>query len=117
MADDVSSEEKKARLQKVEALQEQIASEVSIALHGQTVEVLVEGQNKGKWQGRTRTNRLVFFKDDRSWLGKLALIRIEKTSPWSLQGSLFSKHSPFQHSQVSGTTSPLPEAKTRAGHD
>lgn len=88
LPDDVPPEEKKDRLRTVEALQERIAAENSATLLGATVEVLVEGRNKGKWQGRTRTNRLVFFESDQDWLGKLARVRIEKTSPWSLQGEL-----------------------------
>jgi tRNA-2-methylthio-N6-dimethylallyladenosine synthase len=52
------------------------------------VEVLVEGRKKGKWFGRTRSNKLVFFEDAGDWLGQLAIIRIEKTSPWSLRGEV-----------------------------
>jgi tRNA A37 methylthiotransferase MiaB len=50
--------------------------------------VLVEGWKKGKWFGRSRTNKLVFFKDAGKWLGQLAAIQIDKTSPWSLQGQV-----------------------------
>ncbi|MEE9520935.1 MAG: TRAM domain-containing protein, partial [Dehalococcoidales bacterium] len=57
-------------------------------LLGKTVEVLVEGKKKGKWQGRTRTGKLVFFSDSNDCLGQLVNIRIDKTSPWSLQGEL-----------------------------
>ena len=52
------------------------------------VEVLVEAQRKGRWEGRTRTNKLVFFDHDENWLGRLARVRIDRTSPWSLQGTL-----------------------------
>ncbi|MFO7958827.1 MAG: TRAM domain-containing protein, partial [Candidatus Brocadiia bacterium] len=38
--------------------------------------------------GRTRNDKLVFFEDAGDWLGRLATIRIEKTSPWSLVGRL-----------------------------
>jgi ATP/maltotriose-dependent transcriptional regulator MalT len=55
---------------------------------GQTVEVLVEGQHKSKWQGRTRSNKLVFFTAEADWRGRLALVRVERTSPWSLQGTV-----------------------------
>jgi tRNA-2-methylthio-N6-dimethylallyladenosine synthase len=86
--DDVPPAVKKERLHRVEELQERIAREINSQLLGQEVEVLVEGQRKGKWEGRTRTNKLVFFEDERPWLGKLALVRIEKASPWSLQGTV-----------------------------
>ena len=41
-----------------------------------------------KWFGRTRSNKLVFFEDAGDWLGQLAIIQIEKTSPWSLRGEV-----------------------------
>ncbi|MFC1985747.1 TRAM domain-containing protein, partial [Chloroflexota bacterium] len=80
--------EKKRRLNMIEQLQESIVTEINARLLGNTVEVLVEGQQKGKWQGRTRTDKLVFFTDNGDHTGRLVNIRIEKTSPWSLQGRL-----------------------------
>jgi tRNA-2-methylthio-N6-dimethylallyladenosine synthase len=88
--DDVPIAEKKARLNTIEQLQEKIAAEINAHLLDQTVEVLVEERVKDKWQGRTRTGKLVFFIDDNDYLGKLVNIRIEKTSPWSLQGKITS---------------------------
>ncbi len=84
--DNVPVDEKKLRLTMVEELQEKIATEINGALQGKTVEILVEGRKKGKWQGRTRSDKLVFFRDNENLLGKLVNIKIEKTSPWSLQG-------------------------------
>ncbi len=84
--DNVPLAEKKERLNKIEQLQEGIAAEINAQLLGRTVEVLVEGRKKGKWQGRTRTGKLVFFSNIGNYLGQLVKIRIEKTSPWSLQG-------------------------------
>ncbi len=88
LKDDVPLEEKKARLAKVESLQKQIQTEANARLLGRTVEILVEGKNKGKWYGRTRTDIPVFFSSGRDCLGRLVNIKIEKTSPWSLQGKL-----------------------------
>ncbi|MGA8849239.1 MAG: tRNA (N6-isopentenyl adenosine(37)-C2)-methylthiotransferase MiaB [Dehalococcoidia bacterium] len=84
--DNIPSEVKKERLTKIEEHQAAIASEINSRLQGKEVEVLVEGQKGGKWFGRTRSNKLVFFEDSGDWLGQLARIRIEKTSPWSLVG-------------------------------
>jgi len=84
--DNVPLAEKRRRLNKIEQLQESIAAEINAQLLGRTVEVLVDGRKKGKWQGRTRTGKLVFFSDNGDYVGKLVKIRIEKTSPWSLQG-------------------------------
>jgi len=88
LEDNVPPAEKKERLIKIEQLQERIATEINAQLLGRTVEVLIEGRNKGKWQGRTRTGKLVFFSDNGDYLGQLVKIRIEKTSPWSLQGKV-----------------------------
>ena len=56
-------------------------------LKGKIVEVLVEGKQKGKWYGRTGTDKLVFFSNDANYMGKLVNLKIELTSPWSLQGT------------------------------
>ncbi|MFC1992758.1 tRNA (N6-isopentenyl adenosine(37)-C2)-methylthiotransferase MiaB [Chloroflexota bacterium] len=90
--DNVPYGEKKRRLSEIEKLQEKIATEINVQLSGTTVEVLVEGRVKGKWQGRTRSDKLVFFNNDSDCLGRLMEIRIEKTSPWSLQGRVASSH-------------------------
>jgi tRNA-2-methylthio-N6-dimethylallyladenosine synthase len=88
LEDDVTDDEKKSRLNMVEELQETIATELNAEILGKTVEILVEGRKKGKWQGRTRSDKLVFFRDNENHLGKLVNIKIEKTSPWSLQGKI-----------------------------
>jgi len=85
--DNIPLAEKKERLQKIERLEEGIATEINRRLLDKTVEVLVEGKKDGKWQGRTRSDKLVFFGSYDDCLGQLVKIRIEKTSPWSLQGS------------------------------
>jgi tRNA-2-methylthio-N6-dimethylallyladenosine synthase len=86
--DNVASAEKVRRRKELESLQERIAGEISAGLMGRTVEVLVEGRKKGKWWGRTRTDKLVFFIDSADHLGQLVNVRIESTSPWSLQGEI-----------------------------
>ena len=71
LPDDVPPEEKERRRKAVDDLQERIVGEINAALLGQTVEVLVEERHKGKWRGRTRTNKLVFFDvGDRDWTGQ-----------------------------------------------
>lgn len=86
--DDVSPKIKKERRDTIEALQEEIAYEINSKLQGKEVEVLVEGKKKGKWFGRTRTNKLVFFEDRANWLGRLVLIKVNQVSPWALQGEV-----------------------------
>jgi tRNA-2-methylthio-N6-dimethylallyladenosine synthase len=87
LLDDVLPEEKERRRSAVDRLQERIVGESNAQLLGQTVEVLVEGRHKGKWRGRTRTNKLVFFDvDDQDRAGQLVAVRITRTGPWSMQG-------------------------------
>jgi tRNA-2-methylthio-N6-dimethylallyladenosine synthase len=88
LADDIPSDVKKARLGEIERLQDSIQTESNARLLGETAEILVEGRKKGKWYGRTRTDKLVFFSSDGDYQGQLVNIKIEKTSPWSLQGTM-----------------------------
>lgn len=80
--------EKQERRRELEQLQERIVTEINARLLGQTVEVLVEGESKGKWRGRTYGNKLVFFSHPDDWTGHLARVKVTQTSPWSLQGSV-----------------------------
>jgi tRNA-2-methylthio-N6-dimethylallyladenosine synthase len=80
--------EKVFRRVTLEKIQEQIATELNSALLGQTVEVLVEEQVRGKWRGRTPTNKLVFFSHPDNLYGQLVRVRVAATGPWALQGEL-----------------------------
>jgi tRNA-2-methylthio-N6-dimethylallyladenosine synthase len=86
MADDVPQAEKKRRLESIEQLQTKIAGEINAHLQGSVVEVLVEGQEKEKWFGRTRGDKLVFFRSEADCRAKLVAVTITHTSPWSLSG-------------------------------
>lgn len=90
LEDNVPLEEKRRRLGEFEELQGKIADGINAGLLDETVEILVEGCDKGKWRGRTRTDKLVFFTASEDYSGKLVNIKIEKTSPWSLQGKISS---------------------------
>lgn len=91
MKDNIPSEDKRARVQAIEQLQESIVTNTNAGLAGQVMDVLVEGRNRGQWQGRTRSNKLVFFSHEADALGELVDVRIEKTGPWSLQGVVMDK--------------------------
>jgi tRNA-2-methylthio-N6-dimethylallyladenosine synthase len=86
--DDVPAEVKKARFSKIERLQEKIAGRKNSLFQGKNVEVLVEGWRKGKWYGRSRNDKLTFFMDNQDCLGKLLTVKVNKTSPWALQGEV-----------------------------
>ena len=88
LEDNVPAAEKKRRLNMIEQCQEGIATEINAQLLGKTVEVLVEGKKTGKWQGRTRSGKLVFLPDNGDYLNQLVKVRIGQTSPWSLQGKM-----------------------------
>jgi tRNA-2-methylthio-N6-dimethylallyladenosine synthase len=91
LKDDVPPEEKKRRLRLIEELQERISSEINAGLLGEEVEILVEGRRKGRWFGRTRTNKLVFFEDPGNWQGQMVIVKVEETGPWSLRGRFIRK--------------------------
>jgi tRNA-2-methylthio-N6-dimethylallyladenosine synthase len=86
--DDVPVDEKERRRKAIDGLQERIVGELNARLVGQTVEVLVEERHKGKWRGRTRGNKLVFFQHADDWRGRLASVRIEWAGPWSMRGAV-----------------------------
>jgi tRNA-2-methylthio-N6-dimethylallyladenosine synthase len=88
LEDNIPLVEKKERLDIIEKLQEEISTEINARLRGETIEILVEGRKRGKWYGRTRTDKLVFFRSDSDCAGQLVKVRIEKTSPWALQGTV-----------------------------
>ena len=89
MEDDIPQTEKRSRREQVDALQESIITGINAELVGSEFEVLVEARNKGKWQGRTRSNKLVFFpilEDECDRKGQLVNVHIDRAGAWSLQG-------------------------------
>ncbi|HLF26661.1 MAG TPA: tRNA (N6-isopentenyl adenosine(37)-C2)-methylthiotransferase MiaB [Anaerolineae bacterium] len=88
LEDDVPEVEKLRRFRELEQLQERVAAEINRTYLGKMVEVLVESQHKGKWRGRTRTNKIVFFEDEADRIGQLANVEITWTGPWSMQGTV-----------------------------
>ena len=90
MTDNVPYEEKKARLKVIEETQQRIAAEINASLQGRTMEVLVEGRKRGRWSGRNRNDKIVYFEDDADRTGRMADVTVDGTGPWSLQGVLAS---------------------------
>ena len=89
--DNSSHEEKMMRLHAVENLQEAIGRELNARHVGEEVELLVEGAERGRWSGRTRGNKIVFFPMDNpanDRTGQLVKVKVEEAGPWSMQGSL-----------------------------
>ena len=93
MTDDVPQDDKRRRLKELDTLQESILTDINAHYMQQTVQVLVESRKRGRWTGRTRGNKLVYFDapDDAAgvdFAGQLVDITIDRTSPWSLGGSV-----------------------------
>ena len=86
--DDVPEVEKMHRFRLLEAQQEGIASEIASHYLGEKVEVLFEERVKGRWKGRTTTNKLVFIEAEEELMGQILPVRITWAGPWSMQGVL-----------------------------
>jgi tRNA-2-methylthio-N6-dimethylallyladenosine synthase len=88
MEDNVEAEEKMRRFRLLEELQEQIVGEINSKLLGESVEVLFEEKVKGRWRGRTPTNKLVFVESEEDLRGRLLPVTVTWTGPWSMQATL-----------------------------
>ena len=87
MVDDVPQDEKSRRLKEVDSVQEDILRHINSELVGNELEVLVEGQKNGRWQSRTRTDKIVFFDHDNVKIGDVVSVTIESSTAWSLQAT------------------------------
>jgi tRNA-2-methylthio-N6-dimethylallyladenosine synthase len=114
MEDSVPEVEKARRHKVLDELQEQVSAEINHKYLGETVEILVEDQHKGKWRGRTRQNKLVFVDSDLPLRGRLVDVQITWTGPWSMQGRFVRDVSPLsdriETPKLSFTTIPLTPA-------
>jgi tRNA-2-methylthio-N6-dimethylallyladenosine synthase len=88
MDDNVADEEKMRRFRLLEELQEEVVAEINKKYLGQQVEVLFEEKVKGRWRGRTPTNKLVFVESDEDLRGQLLNVTVTWTGPWSMQAML-----------------------------
>ena len=88
MDDNVPDKEKRRRFHLLEDLQAEIVGEINAKLLGGQVEVLFEEKVKGRWKGRTPTNKLVFVESDENLRGKIETVTVTWTGPWSMQASL-----------------------------
>ena len=88
MQDDVPPDEKKRRLATIESIQERVATDINAKLVDTNQQVLVEGKRRGRWFGRNRNDKLVFFDSPNDLKGEMVDVRVERAGPWSLQGAL-----------------------------
>ena len=87
MVDDVPPEVKKDRLIQINEAQEKIVTKINENLLNETFDVLIEGKKEDKWFGRNRNDILVFLDDTYVSAGETINVRINKTSPWYLNGA------------------------------
>jgi tRNA-2-methylthio-N6-dimethylallyladenosine synthase len=88
LEDNVPEDEKMRRFRLLESLQEEISSEINARLFGKKVSVLFEGRSRGRWRGRTPTNKLVFAESENDLLGQERDVKITWTGPWSMIGEI-----------------------------
>lgn len=88
MEDDVPESEKMRRFRLLEELQKKIATEINANFLGQTITVLFEEKSRGRWRGRTKTNKLVFVESEKDLLGQECDVDVYWTGPWSMIGTL-----------------------------
>ncbi|MBI5298291.1 MAG: tRNA (N6-isopentenyl adenosine(37)-C2)-methylthiotransferase MiaB [Chloroflexi bacterium] len=88
MDDNVTDEEKMRRFRLLEELQEKVVGGINRKHLGEQVEVLFEEKVKGRWRGRTPTNKLVFVESEEDLRGKLLPVTVTWTGPWSMQARL-----------------------------
>lgn len=88
MTDDIPEEEKMRRFRLLEDLQEGIVTGINARYLGDTVDVLFEDQVKGRWRGRTPTNKLVFVESDQDLRGRIEPVTVTWSGPWSMQARL-----------------------------
>lgn len=86
--DDVPLEVKEERLQRLNELCKNISEKKNKELVGTRQEVLLEKYNKGKLEGRTRTNKIVFLTGDDDLLGRIVKVKISEAYSYSLIGSI-----------------------------
>jgi len=91
MSNQIDDEVKKERLQRLIAVQNEIAKENSKDYMGKTLRVLVEGpskKNDAVMSGRTSTNKIVLFEGSKELEGQFVDVEIYDTKTWTIYGKL-----------------------------
>lgn len=91
MQDDVSLEEKKERLQRLNDVLGYYAKAINETYVHQVIEILVEGVSKNNanmLSGKTASNKTVIFAGDAALVGQFVLVEITEAQTWILKGVL-----------------------------
>ena len=91
MENQVPEDVKKARLQKLMEVQNEISLEINKSLQGRIMEVMVEGPSKNDetvWMGHTRSNKIVLFPHGEEKEGDFVQVKITSPQTWVLKGEV-----------------------------
>ena len=91
MQDDVSYKEKSRRFKELVKHLEVSISKDALSMVGKTYDVLVDGPSKtdkDMYSGYTENNKLVHFKADETYTGKIVPVKINESHTYSLIGEL-----------------------------
>ena len=91
MDEQIDSEVKKERLQRLIEIQNSCSLAESETYIGKIVRILVEGEsrkNKDVLTGRTSTNKIVLFKGDKTLEGTFVNVKINDCKTWTLYGDI-----------------------------
>ena len=109
LLDEVSQEVKLERLQRLQALINKQAAEISAAMLGSIQRVVVEGasrKNPNELMGRTENNRIVNFPAPARLLGQMVDIRITAAMSHTLRGEVVTHDAPGAPLEVKNESSP-----------
>ncbi|TCP59097.1 tRNA-2-methylthio-N6-dimethylallyladenosine synthase [Tumebacillus sp. BK434] len=91
LPDDVSEEDKKKRLYRLNEVQDKISLEQNQKLVGLVLEVLVEGESKTNadvLQARTESNKLVHIEGAKELIGQMIHVKVTEAKTWYLRGEV-----------------------------
>ncbi len=86
--DQLSEEQKNARLTRVSAKHKEISFELARKYQGQALDILVEEHHagSGRVSGRSRQNKMVHFEGDPGLIGKTVPVKVLEAFPLTLRG-------------------------------
>jgi tRNA-2-methylthio-N6-dimethylallyladenosine synthase len=113
LEDDVSMEEKRDRLTRLQALIDGQAAKLAAAMVGTRQRILIDGvsrKNASQLSGRTENNRVVNFTGIRQQIGEFVDVRITEALPNSLRAEVVTDN-PFTSvmMQKASTGAPVPD--------
>ncbi len=94
LVDDVPAEEKQRRAEEIMEVQQEISLAINQAKEGQTLKVIVDKKEAGRWLGRTQfdsvevDNEVVINTTKRLKSGDMVMVKITKAYDYDLEGEL-----------------------------